>query len=197
MKFRNIAIVMSLLLAGACSKKDQNEKKDDKAAPAAGSATTPTPTPEPAKPVEPDKAAAPAATGTKWLALDKLGIEAEAPACAEVTTIDDHTQAISPGDPSCVLPFPGATFLDNAPEEPKSLDEDLAIVNSAADKPPVLRKEKTATGWFIEAKTGEQINFTQRYQLGGKLVTCRVLYKADDPQAETLRHVCASARKKA
>jgi hypothetical protein len=179
---RTIAVVVFLVGGAGCSRKDSAKAKEE--APSGTGSAAPAPEPKAAEPSNP-----------QVLALDKLGLEVDAPGCAEITDLGSDSQSVTPKDPSCKLPFPGAVFVKD-PRAEKSLDDDVKVMTSGTPPAEVLRKDKTATGWFVETKEGDTVTYTQRYSVGGAVITCLAQGKAGDAKADLLKAVCASARAK-
>lgn len=157
--------------------------------------------PVPAK--DPPPAPAPAlAPATKKLAVDALGIEVDAPSCAEATQIDPGSVGVGPDTPACPIAFPGVVFtrtLDNIAE---SLDDQVKAVMLDDPKPTITRKDKTATGWIVAWKTPATADsparpgINVRYEFAGTKLACIAWGPYTDEQARVLAAICTSARPK-
>ena len=178
-----VAVISALLLA-SCSRKSDDGGASGRESPAAASSAT-----------------APSREGgVQKLVLHALGIEVSAPDCAEATPIDANTASVSPKDPTCVLPFPGAVFA-KATGEPASLDAEIENARADSRKLEIRRKQTFSNGWAIAwtaPATSEESAVTgvkAHLEIGGAVITCQWSGNKGDEEADVVWKTCASARK--
>ena len=159
------------------------------------------PAPAAAPPAKPS--AQPAATATtKWIAIDALGIEVEAPACADLTPIDADSFGVGPDTPACPIAFPGVVFTRDLTQIAATVEEQARTAESGPSPPQITRKDKTATGWILEWKTAATADsparpgINERYHLAGHDFACIAFGPYTDEQMHVLESICTSARAK-
>ena len=149
-----------------------------------------------------NKPPAPSTTGgTKWVPLQKLGFEVEAPACAEETEIMPDSESVTPKDPDCSVPFPGAVFIVGTTPVPATMKEQLDLVASDGRKPKVTRQDTLPTGWIVEwsaPASGDDAALyaaAARHTFGSHSVACMVSASKPEDLA-VLSRLCTSVREK-
>ncbi len=187
-------LVSIMLFVVACG--HGSDKAEKKATAGAGSAAAVA-----AKTAAVDPVAAPVTK--KVLAVDALGLEVDAPGCAEVTAIDKDDQSITPSDPKCSVPFPGVVISRGAMMSAlPSLDEQLKGLKAMFPTAQVAVQEKTATGWHLAFKTPTtdgspaQANLQFYAKLGDTAFSCIGSGAYDDAKLAVLTEICASLRAK-
>jgi hypothetical protein len=160
---------MALLLLSACGKKSDSSDP-----------------PRPAAPV--------AAATSKWVPLGSLGVEVEAPVCAEASANGSNDATViagggAPGCPGFVLEFSswGSTAAPSLDDEIQMLTGDIPL--------DVTRKDKTADGWILEYKETESGDSTPKLKVMAlfQKIQCRG-DSWNDADAAPQRHTCESMR---
>jgi hypothetical protein len=177
---RASVLCAALIVVASCSKNSDDQAKS-------GPAGAPSATPgAPATP------AAASGGATKWFALTPLHIEAEMPACSEVSADgSDAAIVIAPGGPSCTTLTLGFHDMGTAAE---TLDDRIKILQNGTNI-EITRKDKLPDGWIVEYKQSNRGDSAPKLAVYAQYKTFTCLgdsFNADEAAAQ--RHACASMR---
>lgn len=191
-------VLFALLMFCACG------HADDKSGAGSASVTPKTTTAEKAAvAVTPPTVAAADKAAKKVLAVDALGLEVDAPSCAEVTAIDKDNQSITPNNNTCSVPFPGVVISrgGNMAALP-ALDDQLKAIKATVTTAEITTHEKTATGWHLAFKTPATADSPAQQSLqvytkvGSTDFSCIASGAYDDAKLAVLTDICTSLRAK-
>jgi hypothetical protein len=153
--------------------------------------------------VTPSTAAAADKTAKKVLSVDALGVEVDAPGCAEVTAIDKDNQSITPNNNTCSVPFPGVVISrgGNMSALP-ALDDQMKAIKATVTTAEITTHEKTAAGWHLAFKSPATADSPAQQSLqvyakiGSTDFSCIASGAYDDAKLAVLTDICTSLRAK-
>ncbi|HEY1558718.1 MAG TPA: hypothetical protein VGF94_28040 [Kofleriaceae bacterium] len=178
-----VVLVSAAFLAAGCGKtSDDSGGGPNKAA-----------EPSPGVPPGPAAPVGAGAGATKWLTIDLLGIEVDAPSCAQVMS-QDSSQAtvVAGGGGGCTAM---ALTFNNMGNAPTSYDDQLKILTNGSS-PAFSRKDKTADGWVFAYKLAAGGDEPKQHVIAQfKAIQC-VGETSVDGEGAAQQHTCASMRAK-
>ena len=139
----------------------------------------------------------------KVLAIDALGLEVDAPGCAQVTAIDKDNQSITPNNNTCSVPFPGVVISrgGNMSALP-ALDDQVKAIKATVTTAEITTHEKTATGWHLAFKSPATADSPAQQSLqvyakiGSTDFSCIASGAYDNAKLAVLTDICSSLRAK-